>query len=69
MGQSDFIPETIKNEHYHIHFHGVRQRPGKPFLFATKADCAVFGFPRKPCIGKRLRQLLFKGMDASGTIG
>lgn len=48
MGQSDFIPEIIKNEHYHIHFHGVRQRPGKPFLFATKADCAVFGFPGNP---------------------
>jgi molybdopterin molybdotransferase len=48
MGQSDFVPEVLKNEKYHLHFHGVQQRPGKPFLFATKAHCAVFGFPGNP---------------------
>jgi molybdopterin molybdotransferase len=48
MGQSDFVPEVLKNENYQIHFHGVQQRPGKPFLFATKAHCAVFGFPGNP---------------------
>ena len=48
MGKSDYVPEVLKAEKFEILFHGVAQRPGKPFLFARKENCLVFGFPGNP---------------------
>jgi molybdopterin molybdotransferase len=48
MGKSDYVPEVLSAEEFEILFHGVAQRPGKPFLFARKENCLVFGFPGNP---------------------
>lgn len=48
MGQKDFIPEALRDAGLTCHFHGVAQKPGKPFGFWTNKDCAVFALPGNP---------------------
>lgn len=47
-GRYDFLPEVLTALGMEKHFHGVAQRPGKPFLFGTLRDSLIFGFPGNP---------------------
>jgi molybdopterin molybdotransferase len=48
MGKLDYVPQIVRELGAKIHFHGVAQRPGKPIMFASTADCAIFGLPGNP---------------------
>jgi len=48
MGDYDYIPAIIKDEGFTIHFHGVRVKPGKRMLFASRDDKFIFGLPGNP---------------------
>jgi len=48
-GRFDFIPAILEELGVTRHFHGVAQRPGKPFWFGTTAEGkAVFALPGNP---------------------
>jgi len=49
-GRFDFLPDALKDGKVHIVFHGVNQKPGKPFLFGIHPSCGalVFGLPGNP---------------------
>ncbi|MGB0334581.1 MAG: molybdopterin molybdotransferase MoeA [Opitutales bacterium] len=68
MGKKDFIPEALQELGFTCHFHGVAQKPGKPFGFWTNEDSAVFALPGNPlsslsCLHHYVIPSLF---DASG---
>jgi molybdopterin molybdotransferase len=49
MGRYDFIPDALRQLGAAIHFHKVAIRPGKPLLFATLPNGALFfGLPGNP---------------------
>lgn len=50
MGKFDFIPRVMDQLGVEKIFHGVRQRPGKPFWFGSHrtSDCLIFSFPGNP---------------------
>lgn len=48
MGKKDFIPEALSSNGLSCHFHGVAQRPGKPFGYWSHQSCAVFALPGNP---------------------
>ncbi len=48
MGKKDYIPETLDELGLQNHFHGVLQKPGKPFGYWSNANCAVFTLPGNP---------------------
>lgn len=49
MGKFDFIPEVLENIGVKVHFHKVKQRPGKPFWFGKSKDGKpVFALPGNP---------------------
>lgn len=47
-GKYDFLPDVFEELGIQIHIHGVKQKPGKPFLFGTKSTKSIFGFPGNP---------------------
>lgn len=48
-GRYDFIPDVLVELGVNIHFHGVQQKPGKPFLFGTTdSGATVFSLPGNP---------------------
>lgn len=47
-GKFDYLPSCFEKLGYTIQLHGVKQRPGKPFLFAEKQNKFIFGFPGNP---------------------
>lgn len=48
-GKFDFVPQVLDELGVVRHFHGVAQRPGKPFWFGTlPGRCAVFALPGNP---------------------
>lgn len=48
-GKFDFIPFALEKAGVRNLFHGVRQRPGKPFWFGVhRAGALVFAFPGNP---------------------
>ena len=48
-GRYDFVPDVVTELGISIHFHHVRQRPGKPLLFGSIAgQTSVFGLPGNP---------------------
>jgi molybdopterin molybdotransferase len=47
-GKLDFVPEVLQKLGITGHFHGVKQRPGKPFWFGTGESHWVFAFPGNP---------------------
>lgn len=48
-GKFDFFPKALEQLGVQQHFHGVFQRPGKPFWFGTHANgCLVFALPGNP---------------------
>lgn len=48
MGKRDFLPEVLAEIGLETHFHKVKQRPGKPLWFGSKAGLHVFGLPGNP---------------------
>lgn len=47
-GKYDLVPHALKNCGAEIIFHKVRQKPGKPMLFAIKGSTLFFGLPGTP---------------------
>ncbi len=47
-GKFDHIPGVLERAGIEKKFHGVAQRPGKPFWFGTSESCAVFALPGNP---------------------
>ena len=47
-GDYDLVPAAIEAAGGRIHLHGVRMKPGKPFLFATAGRVPVFALPGNP---------------------
>lgn len=47
-GKFDFIPAALEALQFKKQFHRVKQRPGKPFWFGTRAEKVVFAFPGNP---------------------
>jgi molybdopterin molybdotransferase len=48
VGDYDFVIPALKNCGVVKHFHKVRQKPGKPLFFGTKANKLIFGLPGNP---------------------
>ncbi|MBL7943332.1 MAG: molybdopterin molybdotransferase MoeA [Flavobacteriales bacterium] len=47
-GKFDLLPAELERLGVTKYFHGVKQKPGKPFWFGTKGNCTVFAFPGNP---------------------
>ncbi len=48
VGDYDFVVEAAKRCNVQMHFHKLKQRPGKPLFFGTKEQKLVFGLPGNP---------------------
>lgn len=48
VGEHDLLRPVLEEMGAVIHFHGVKQKPGKPMLFATLGRTPVFGLPGNP---------------------
>lgn len=48
MGKLDLIPGVLTGIGLTCHFHGVAQKPGKPFGFWSRPKSAVFALPGNP---------------------
>jgi molybdopterin molybdotransferase len=48
MGKKDFIPGALDRLGLKCHFHGVAQKPGKPFGYWSDSKCSVFTLPGNP---------------------
>ncbi|MGD9896457.1 MAG: molybdopterin molybdotransferase MoeA [Candidatus Methylacidiphilaceae bacterium] len=47
-GEADLVREALAALECTIHFHGVRIRPGKPFLCASRGETLILGLPGNP---------------------
>ena len=47
-GKYDFVAKALEENGIEKHFHGVNQKPGKPFFFGSKNETVVFAFPGNP---------------------
>jgi molybdopterin molybdotransferase len=47
-GKYDFVAKALEGNGIEKHFHGVKQKPGKPFFFGSKSETVVFAFPGNP---------------------
>ncbi len=48
VGAHDHVPGTVQALEGEVVFHGVRQKPGKPMLFAMLGTVPLFGLPGNP---------------------
>ena len=48
VGTYDFVPRALQQFGAETIFHGVKQKPGKPILFARRASQLIFGLPGNP---------------------
>jgi molybdopterin molybdotransferase len=48
VGEYDFVAGACLQQGVQKLFHGVKQKPGKPLFFGSKADVLVFGLPGNP---------------------
>lgn len=48
VGNYDLVPQALRDLGAEIVFHRVKQKPGKPLLFATKGARLFFGLPGNP---------------------
>ncbi len=48
VGNYDLVPQALKNFGAETGFHRVKQKPGKPLLFARKDGQLIFGLPGNP---------------------
>jgi molybdopterin molybdotransferase len=60
MGDFDFVPRLLTEAGAEIIFHKLAIKPGKPTLFARKADRFVFGMPGNPVSSFIIFELLVK---------
>jgi len=67
-GELDIVPAMLRNSGADIKFHKVELRPGKPFLFAVKGRCLVFGLPGNP-VSSLVSFLLFVVPAISRMLG
>ncbi len=47
-GRFDLVPDALRQAGAEIVFHKVRQKPGKPLLFAVRGNQLIFGLPGNP---------------------
>jgi len=47
-GKYDFVAKALEENGIEKYFHGVKQKPGKPFFFGSKNETVVFAFPGNP---------------------
>lgn len=77
VGDYDFVPQALAELGFETVFHGVAQKPGKPFLFAVGKGVdghrlAVFGLPGNPravavCFQEYVRPFLRHLAGVSGA--
>lgn len=48
MGERDLVPAIFREFGITVHFATIRQKPGKPTIFATRASRVIFGLPGNP---------------------
>ncbi len=48
VGDYDYVIDATKKCGIEQQFHKIRQKPGKPFYFGTKAEKLIFGLPGNP---------------------
>ncbi|QQL50733.1 molybdopterin molybdotransferase MoeA [Mucilaginibacter ginkgonis] len=61
-GKFDYLPRVLNEMGFSEKFHGIAQRPGKPFLFGKMPNGAlIFGFPGNPVSTYVCYQLYFRG--------
>ncbi len=48
VGDHDHVANACMTLGIHKHFHGVKQKPGKPLFFGTKENKLIFGLPGNP---------------------
>lgn len=48
VGERDFVRAVLKELGVEIDLWRVAMKPGKPFLFARRGDCCIFGLPGNP---------------------
>jgi molybdopterin molybdotransferase len=48
MGKYDYVASELENAQVQTLFHGVQQRPGKPFFFGTREAQVIYAFPGNP---------------------
>lgn len=48
QGELDLVRPRLEGLGVTVHVHGVQLQPGKPFLFGTAGETAVFGLPGNP---------------------
>jgi molybdopterin molybdotransferase len=48
VGDYDFVVQAAENCGVIRHFHKIRQKPGKPLFFGSKAEKIIFGLPGNP---------------------
>ena len=48
VGDYDFVVQATENCGVVRHFHKIKQKPGKPLFFGSKADKIIFGLPGNP---------------------
>lgn len=51
VGDYDFVVDAAQACGVEQKFHKIKQKPGKPLFFGTKADTLVFGLPGNPSSG------------------
>ncbi len=78
VGRYDLVPQALKTYGAELVFHKVRQKPGKPLLFARKGPQLLFGLPGNPlaahlCFhryaGAAIRQMSGKAAVVSPLLG
>jgi len=47
-GELDLVRPRLEALGATVHVHGVQLQPGKPFLFGTRGETAIFGLPGNP---------------------
>ncbi len=73
-GRKDFVPEVLNELSVQKLFHGVKQRPGKPFWFGTRQDNkTVFALPGNPvstfmCFYKYIKPWVNTSMLVKGNV-
>ncbi|MDP6126392.1 MAG: molybdopterin molybdotransferase MoeA, partial [Candidatus Latescibacteria bacterium] len=48
VGKYDLVAQAVEECGGEVVFHGVKQRPGKPVMYATRGDQQIFGLPGNP---------------------
>jgi molybdopterin molybdotransferase len=59
-GKYDYLPEVLEKLGVNKKIHGIKQKPGKPFLFGQMDNRLVFGFPGNPASTMICFHLYFK---------